>query len=188
MPISVLALTFLPLFLAPLLTHEMFTRLEARQRQRIALDNAAIALGRAEREIWQNLVREEVSLRRQEILHHSVHEKAFSSPHAFALDQSLETALRAKYQLASWRARVAWAAALGKAHAELERLGVPARIDRDPQFPFVEQRCLRCGLAVAWRPVGRLDVFVRGLEPPRLAAHLRLFRDGQPNYRLETGP
>ena len=153
---SIFLLSFVAVFIAsPLLSQSQFRAVFDWERRQIALDNAAITLGRGEREIFRQLRQTNQTVAGLELEHHSVHQCARTlTPAAGACglaDEAIEEAIREVHQSAYENASRQWAAKLHDALTEAAKLS-PGNISvtRRETVPIQEVRCSMCGQAVAW--------------------------------------
>lgn len=155
MYLSLLAILAVPLFWSPLATHRLFAEVLAWQRTQIAVDNAAIRLGRLDREWTEFMERGRRRLEHLEKLHHPLHLCA-RVPQTMAAcrsqDEAIERLLTATARW--WEAEAArrWGVAPGRALEEGRRLGIPLRLAGRPPLPPVRRTpCPLCRLKVRWK-------------------------------------
>ncbi len=134
-------------------SHSLFLSLEKKETGVIALDNAAIRLGRNGRAVWKALHRANKELEVLENLHHPAHLCArLPIPNAScaALDQKLEMILRSKVEFIRAQSQVNWKAGSEQASLEASQLKRQVGVHRALSLPIQRVRCGTCGLDHAW--------------------------------------
>ncbi len=154
MSISVLAALVTILGLAPVWTHELFNNSFLRQKTTIALDNAAIILGRQDRTTLNFLVKANRTVSLMEVIHHPIHlavVMGIATPNLIAQDVSLERAISEIHKGAKTIANVNWARASLMANSELRRFGISVvQKQRAERAPLIEKNCPVCHLGSHW--------------------------------------
>ena len=178
------ALVLLPVLLAPWYTHRLYDRLHELEKAQIAVDNAAITLGRRERQMFRLLETAEKELRRMELAHHPLHVCGQKDGRCRTADLALEAKMVAAHRAATVAAQALWTEAALEARARLAALDVVAQMPRPGRAPFRERRCLLCLLPVGWtlRPT-ETRVTASGLVDARVVVRVRR-REGSWDYRL----
>lgn len=141
----------LPLLIGPFWTHRAFSEAETMERWQVALDNAAIVSGRAERELLSRLSKGGRELRRLELLHHPWHACALvpaTQAKCIPVDQALEARIREVHAREWWLALGRWIAAAARARGEMARFGEKlCRSSRPGRLPVIPVLCPTCGMA-----------------------------------------
>jgi hypothetical protein len=153
MLLLLLALTLTPIAVAPLMTHGLYGQAYRVEYRQIALDNAAIGLGRGQRAAFRYLAETNRKLRALEAVHHPAHACARlpqPTPACLAADRSAELAIRTLRNEAYAAAQIRWASARGQARTELGRWQVEATVHSPVRIPVAPVRCPLCGLDVFW--------------------------------------
>ncbi len=189
MPLCLLALVGVPLLLTLGTSHARFQELYALESDWIALDNAAIELGRSARAVWNGLQKANAEIRRLETRHHLVH--ACARVPATAI-QCRTADLAAEGELALRHARAGVAAATAwRVGAERARVQAPtALFSRLPLPPLQSVRCSVCGLPSEWEiGVPRLESvqLLRGMALRVRWVGRSLRGGGQWDYAIEEG-
>jgi len=140
---------------APLWAMQLWSIVWEEEQAQIAVDNAAIVLGRGDRALLNELVGVNRKLRALEVEHHVAHHCAqIPSPAKAgceATDRALELTLRALRLAAYERAQLAWRESEFKAFAEAKRLKNRISIDeRSIRPPLRSIRCAECQLDIFW--------------------------------------
>src|SRR5688500_15327370 len=73
MQISLLILVSLPLLFSPLLTYRIYDKALSWERTQIAVDNAAIVIGKKDKELFNYLIASNRILHALEMAHHPLH-------------------------------------------------------------------------------------------------------------------
>lgn len=154
MSISLFVSLIIILVSAPLLTHQLFSGSFERQKNKIALDNAAILLGRRDRSTFNFIARSNRVADFLETIHHPIHLAARSglgSTQLMAQDLSLESAIRELHFSSQQFAKANWTGSLISANAEMHRLGSwLAQQRRSLVAPLIGKRCPVCHLEAYW--------------------------------------
>jgi hypothetical protein len=157
MPLCLVAVMGAALFGSLGATHGRFQEIYRLERGLIALDNAAILLGRSAREVWKGLVRFNAWAEKAELAHHVAHVCArapIAGSPCRAADQAWEAALASAHRLAGARAHLGWTQGRRDALIAARKLGVEVTADRAPTPPIRSKRCSVCGLLTRWDIVG----------------------------------
>lgn len=194
MPILLLVLGTV-LALIPVLTNRLYLRVYQIEREQIALDNVAILLGQGDRQVLQELVRQNRNLKHLEKLHHAVHTCAPIDSRCLAADRKLETAIRYWHETSYAMAQKRWAQSYGRASQESNRLQAKVcRLQRSHSVPIESVKCSQCGLEVfwEWRRTEKRSFQIESCHPFGLSTAVGLLgttlREGNWNYILKTEP
>ena len=153
MPLSLLAVMAVPLLSSLGILHARFAELEKRQRGLIALDNAAIVFGQAEREALNVLARAARRLRQLDLAHHPLHVCARVPATRLACeapDRVQEALMQGVYTQARAHAVWVWQAATARVLAQIGKSGVRVRWSRRALPGVRETRCGVCGRVNGW--------------------------------------
>lgn len=166
MSISLFASLITILALTPLWTHQLYLTSFNRQKTMIALDNAAIVLGRQDRMTLNFVEKANETIKLIELIHHPIHFAVVSgiaSPQVVAQDVSLEATLKEIHFTSRRVADVKWASSLSSAIAEVGRLGTEViQHQRGLTSPLIKKRCAICNLDTFWLvDANRTDSFLR---------------------------
>ncbi len=178
MPILFLAFALVALS-GPLLTQSILRSLWLREELQIAVDNAAIVLGKGDRKIWNELTQANRTLEVWEAIHDVVHSCARLAPQSpcAADDRLWEVKIDEFRQASYWRAQSLWQQTWVSARLEASRFsGNALNTTRSSTLPVVEVACPRCGRPVFWeiraKERGYL-VWGHGTMPLTLAVEVR---------------
>jgi hypothetical protein len=179
------------LLAAPLLTQSQFRLVWNAERRQIAVDNAAMVLGRHDREDLHSLEQATRLLAFYETVHHPIHLCARvpgpQAPGCRGQDRLWEARLELAYHLAYQKARIHWQLAGGKAREEAMRLDAdPLMLGRPSELPVSERLCPLCHLRIGWTRRGpnlRYQLKVRTSELPGAEATIEL--GGDPSFQNE---
>lgn len=142
------------LVLAPLWSHQLLKGTFSKERKIIAMDNAAILLGRSERETFSFLRRVNEAISNLEAVHHIIHPLLVLgtvSPEIVAQDGKLESLIDELHKGSLKVAKFNWSMGKHQAEAELLRMGVPLfEIRREDNLPVREIVCPICHLNSFW--------------------------------------
>lgn len=199
MSIFVLALTFV-LVAAPLWTSHLFRSVYSWERRQVAVDNAAIILGRSDRKSFTDLSRLNRTIEAMEVEHHLLHACARSNtpaaPECALADAQLERVMENLHRVGGEMARAQWRLGQVRASAETRQFGVTMDVpDRPAEIPIGERKCAACALSLYWersesRRALHYAVRARGDDSPPVTTGVELtgrsLRDGRDwEYRLE---
>lgn len=156
MLVSVLIGLTLVLSAAPVRTAYLYDAAWKRQDAQIAVDNAAIVGGRADRALFRWVASANRLLDGLEAAHHAAHACArVPGPQAVACrttDLSLEATIRSIHASVGRSAGVTWRANRLAALASAAKRHVPVFVRRPSSVPLRPRRCAVCGLDRAWDP------------------------------------
>jgi hypothetical protein len=171
MSFSIFVAVITPFVLAPLWTHELFKGSFERQKAIIALDNAAILIGREDRDLFNFLKNTNSIVEGLEKIHHPIHlalRMGALDPKLKLQDIGLETLIREMHSEAEVISNVRWSKSPMVASSEFRRMQVAGQIiQRANKVPVVEVKCSLCHLFVKWAPNLQL-----------LKTHLEVISDG----------
>lgn len=197
MYVSILAI-LIPLSLAPAMTWKIFCDVARQERSQIAVDNAAIVLGRADRDLFMDLSASNRILKQLDRIHHPLHVCArAASPGAMCVghDLAIEREIMLMHQTIGKTAEARWRSNLRVALMELEKLKIPLVSVSRKTFPVHPKRCPVCGLNSAWEINVEQRPFVTHFSAgsPACLAVVRLegiclTDNSRWNYRLEATP
>ncbi|MBY0371542.1 hypothetical protein K2X33_12710 [bacterium] len=156
-----MSLCFFSLMAGPLLLslgwmQLRFTELYNWERSLIALDNAAVVLGRAERSVLGDLAKANRELQHRDLAHHPWHACArvpATAAKCLPVDRTAEQALSAVWHRHWAQAVARWRQAEGE--ARLQTVGAPGKVDwsRSALPPVRPRRCSQCGAWTGWERV-----------------------------------
>lgn len=165
------------LLLAPLESLRLFRRTAEWQKAQVALDNAAIELGKRDRDLFRYVASANQVLAGLELLHHPLHLCArvpktapVCGPKDLALEAKIQTVRLETYRAAS----LSWTGNGVRALSQLGTYRVSA--SRTGRVPLRSVVCALCRRAVLWeveRPAATLSVF-RARHPRVLESGVRL--------------
>jgi hypothetical protein len=171
MSFSIFVAVITPFVLAPLWTHELFKGSFERQKAIIALDNAAILIGREDRDLFNFLKNTNSIVEGIEKIHHPIHlalRMGALDPKLKLQDIGLETLIREMHSEAEVISNVRWSKSPMVAFSEFRRMQVAGQIiQRANKVPVVEVKCSLCHLFVKWVPNLQL-----------LKTHIEVISDG----------
>ncbi len=154
MSIPIFITLMVPLFLAPLWTHQIMNLSFLRQRTFLALDNAAILLGREDRLVFNFLLKSNRFIAGLEKIHHPIHaivRAGGASPNLVAQDAALEIVINQSHKGAIVYSTGIWKIAELKILTELRRMGTSLlNLKRETKVPVVGVRCPICFLEARW--------------------------------------
>jgi hypothetical protein len=137
-----------PLLLSPVWTHEIFQAVFKWEHAQIAADNGAIALGRADRKLFNYLRATNRVMKAMEVIHHAAH---LCGAPCLAKDRLLETEIRLFHHTVGKTAAALWRTNAALAAYEVSRRGEAlTRFSRKPHPPWASQTCPFCGLSTYW--------------------------------------
>lgn len=185
-----------PLLLAPAWTYRVFSEAERFERRQIAVDNAAIELGRGDRAALRTLEEGQRRIRVLERAHHLVHFCARvpeTAPACAAEDRALEAGIRVYSLALRVRAQAAWVASLARARKALTGIGNRAGVlGRAVVLPLRPRRCSVCGGDAGWElaepPPLRWRVLSPGEREAEVWAELSRDSAGSWDYALMVEP
>lgn len=181
---------------APWESRRIFYEAFRAERRQIAVDNAAIVIGRRDRELFRFLSASNRLLRGMEVAHHALHACARTPQGAavcmdkdVAIELQIELVLRTTYETAS----VWWKSAAIAAESSARRLDEEVSLIRPASPPLRKYVCPICGRAVQWEVESgnrAIQTIVRDRFDGRFAARVRPYgislRDGATwDYLLE---
>lgn len=165
MSISILYPLITVMVLAPLWSHQIFRDSFERQKMKIAIDNAAISIGRGDRQIFNFVENSNKAIKALEAIHHPIHlavRSGMASPQLASQDLALEISLKELHLTTRKLAETKWMSSTLLAGSEVGRLGVYLNgIQRSKTCPLNGTRCPICNLEVYWKiDVLRTDSFL----------------------------
>lgn len=193
MSLSFYLIALLPVLTAPLLTYRIAQGAYEWQRRQIAIDNAAILLGTADREIARALQSGNAAQQAIEVAHHEAHACAHSpaaNPGCLAADEALELKISLSHREMQLRASSSWGVNGLRAAAYLSSHRVTNRIDRAASVPIDSVTCPICGLEVYWEKKDAFRTVFLSDGQPKLGANVTvdgstLVFGGEWNYQLD---
>ena len=160
MSFSIFVAVIIPFVLAPLWTHELFKGSFERQKAIIALDNAAILIGREDRDLFEFLKNTNSIVEGLEKIHHPIHlalRMGALDPKLKLQDIGLETLIRELHSEAEVVSKVRLSKSPLVAFSEFRRMQVAGQIiQRAKKVPVFEVKCSLCHLWVKWEPIPEL--------------------------------
>jgi hypothetical protein len=192
MPVLFLGALLGPLLLSPLWSQHVFHETYRLERAQIAVDNAGIVLGSADRQLFNRLVAANRMVRVLEAAHHPLHLCARVPQSAAACldkDLALELELRSLQSSITEAARVAWVASLQRALSRIRLEGSRPLPPRRPSFPVREVLCPVCQMKAGWevaQPAVHSTLGAHASLPTGVGVRLvgRSLATGNWNYRL----
>jgi len=193
MPVSLLIGLLVPTLGALAYSAAVYRDLHRIEGAQIAVDNAAIALGRADRALARRVERANALLSKWELSHHPAHVCARvpseAQPECKAIDLAIETRMRVLVAAVSADLAASWRAHLARARVELGRGGFAGLVVGRPEAaPFTTRICPVCREIVRWsappghQTLGTLSLAVSGTR--RTAVVLGRERVSSWSYRL----
>ena len=141
--------------MAPLLTQKMAKGALEWERLQIEIDNAAIRLGQADRELFNFIESQNRRIQNLEkahdVAHACVQKGGTAALACIKLDMGLEVAINGLYSYTASTAQRRWMSHGISAGARLAALG-HGKLTRSPVLPFRPVRCPRCRLHVGLKP------------------------------------
>jgi hypothetical protein len=188
--IPVLILFLSGLGSVPMLSSAMYSEIEEYEKRTIALDNAAIRLGRRDRNLFRMVDSAATKIRALETTHHALHACArVPSPSYFkcrAADLAIERTIAGLIDALRASVTAAWRFNSARTREELWR-GDWRRpeITRETIAPVRFERCPVCGLAarVILEPK-RMPTRIEGKHYGDSRIGVRFIRETNWNYRL----
>jgi len=139
--------------MAPMWTYALFSDAFVRERQQIAVDNAAIVLGQSDRKCLNELYAANHYLAELDRKHHEFHFCAQKDPTATcaAIDKGYEEQISSYHRRAHSTAVAHWEEARVVAHREAARLETRISMSRPNDIPLVAGKCSLCLLETQWQ-------------------------------------
>lgn len=154
MSFSIFISVLIPFFLAPFWTHELFKDSFEGQKSIIALDNAAILIGKGDRDLFNFIKKTNSFVTGIEKIHHPVHlaiRMGAIEPKLKAQDLGLETLIREIHSNTAAISNIRWSKSSFTALSEFQRLGISGNIlERATRVPIVGLECSVCHLFSKW--------------------------------------
>lgn len=170
MQIPLLIGLLLPLLSSPWWTHTVFGYAADWEHEQIAADNAAIVLGRKDRELLEYVE----SANRLLAMLDAVHDPKLA-PQIRALHRTVHAASQGM-----WRANLVEAMSVWRAGG-----GAPRAVRRTMRVPLQSRRCRVCGVPIAWDPWrDALTTWLQADHPVPIGVGVRLLRERRWDYRL----
>lgn len=155
MSISILYPLITVMVLAPLWSHQIFRESFERQKMKIAIDNAAILIGRGDRQIFNFVENSNKAIKALEAIHHPIHlavRSGMASPQLASQDLVLELSLKELHLTTRKLAETKWISSTMLVGSELGRLGGYLKgIQRSKTCPLNGRRCPICNLELYWK-------------------------------------
>lgn len=146
---QILMVSITGIFLASTwLTQSSFRQLWLRERTQVAVDNAAIVLGRAVEEMLHSMEETNSELRILDIEHHELHfcaRNIFTALECFPMDKAMEVEISLLSSSANVELSLLWQKAASKANMEASLLRNLIEVVRLPVPPIHLVKCLICG-------------------------------------------
>lgn len=154
MSLSICVALITLLMVVPIQTHQLFTQSFFRQRNKIALDNAAIVLGQRDRSNLNFISSANQVAAMMEKIHHPIHlaiQSGVTTAQLIAQDKSIEYAINEIHQSSKKIADFNWQHALVSARVEAGRLGVMVLTQKRPKHtPLIGRKCILCLQEAYW--------------------------------------
>ena len=153
MLVSILMMGLLVLWEAPLFSYLRFKELYRWEENQIFTDNAAILVGKQDRELLTFIVKSNQMLNVWHHFHHIAHACALvphTAPACKPKDFFLETQIPLLHQALFVRAQGGWKAGQLTLRTYLAANQILGRVDRLPALPLKSVTCPLCGLVKAW--------------------------------------
>lgn len=177
------------LAMAPFLSREIYVEMYRLEKRTIAVDNAAILIGRTDRAMTAFLAKSNLAMRAADLFHDLLHVCA-KNPKTAAIcvdkDMAMERQLAFVHSRLYDVAKSMWVAGSARARIEMARLGVVGHIDRARLPPIHSKHCPLCWLAITWEADGPM---ISRVSHGGVGAQVRL--EGKPlkggnrwNYRV----
>ena len=142
------------MLLAPLYTSNLYRNAVVWERLQIGMDNAAIALGKRDRDLLKFIQNQNKILSGLEVEHHIAHACAKAPPTAaecLPIDQAIEASIRNVAQFTRTAATAWWTKNWLAAKTEILSVQSDIRIDRAASIAMTGNRCAVCGEVTEFR-------------------------------------